>query len=139
MARFPIDEGIFLTFREWLTSIDGGKKKGNRAVAIATDVSKYLRDANPENVKWSMLLDRSKLIKYCKSLEDLMTCSGIVQKLESIDDGLRYMKAEGKGDSHVISNIRESMKVWRQKRRWLRIYLLARRGGRTRDTFLWTM
>ncbi len=86
-------------------------------MAIATAVSKYLRDANPETVKWSMLLDHSKLIKYCKSLKDLMTGSGIVQKLESIDDGLRYMKAEGKGDSHDISNIRESMKVWRQSYR----------------------
>ncbi len=66
-----------------------------------------------------------------------MTGSGIVQKLESIDNGLRYMKAEGKGESHDISNIRESMKKSGDraigKRRWLRIYL-AWRGGRTRDS-----
>ncbi len=35
------------------------------------------RNANPEKVQRSMLLDRSYLIKYCKSLEALMSGSGI--------------------------------------------------------------
>ncbi len=55
-------------------------------MAIATDVSKYLRDANPETVKWSMLLDRSKLIKYLLILDEHPYTIAVLDDSESDSD-----------------------------------------------------
>ncbi len=95
----------------------GRKKNTPRAAAIATDVSKFTFNAHPQSVQWSMLMSRKKLLEYCKSLESVMTGSGIVQKLDSLDDGLRYMRAEGLGDSHAMADMRDMMKVWRKSYR----------------------
>ncbi len=115
--KFPTASGSLQLFREWLETVDGGKKNNQRAAAIATDMLKYMCNAHPESIKWSMLMSRPKLLEYCKSLESVMTGSGIVQKLDSLDDGLRYMRAEGMGESHAMAEMRDVMKVWRQSYR----------------------
>ncbi len=103
-----------MMFREWLESMDGGKKSTSRAAAIATDISKFLANANPKSLQWSMLLDWKKITAYCNSLECVMTGSGIVQKLDSLDDGLRYMRAEDMGDRQQTADMRGVMKIWRR-------------------------
>ncbi len=63
------------------------------AVTLAPDLENQLEHAHePTQAAGVLQVARTR---YCKSLEPVMTGSGIVQKLDSLDDGLRYMRAEG--------------------------------------------
>ena len=115
----------FVTF---LMTIDGKARNESTAISISRDVSKYLKFACGDGLpQWNQLTNRQLLSAYIDKLKSSkMGASGIVAKLDSIEDALRYYRvcilddeedSAGYNKSKITSDLLQSWrKVFRRER-----------------------
>ena len=95
--RYDSSKSRSLTlFKEYLLSLDGGKKSQTEAEQCTTDVSKFLLFvAEDRYIDWGAVLEAKKIQKYLKKLtDDGIGVDGQIEKLERIRYALSFVRDE---------------------------------------------
>ena len=129
-------EPSLVKFVAFLMSIDGKARNESTAISISRDVSKYLKfTCGDDPPQWTQLTNRQLLSAYIDKLKSSgMGASGIVAKLDSIEDALQFLRihiladdgdAAGYNKSKITSDLLQSWrKVFRKEREKRNIQLV---------------
>ena len=118
-ARFSLSHPKMEKFITFLRGLDGKKKSASESSQIATDVSKYLKFAEPRraNPNWYSLLQAKQLRAYLDFLNSTAACSvsGQITKLDRILQAITYLRLEIGGEEDAALSLRCSNMVERIK------------------------
>ena len=110
-----ISNEILSSFRDYMTTVDGGRKGDSEAKQVAEDVSKYLYFADNTDINIQVVVDANKLNNYTTKLFDKgVGIEGVITKLDRVTLFIDYLAFNNHLNHTTVERTRMRLKKWRQ-------------------------